>query len=69
MISRTQKEFSDEEILRIADAFDDFRDGKEVDSQGFSKVCTIAEISKQDYMLTPGRYVGERRKGRRRRTF
>lgn len=62
MISRTQKEFSDEEILRVAATFDDFRDGKEVDSQGFSKVCTIEEISKQDYMLTPGRYVGTEEK-------
>ena len=62
MVTRTQKEFTEEEILRIANTFDDFRTGKEVDSLGFSKVCTIDEIAKQDYMLTPGRYVGTEEK-------
>ena len=28
------------------------------EKKGFSKIATIEEIAKQDYILTPGRYVG-----------
>lgn len=29
-----------------------------MDEKGFAAVATTEEIAKQDYMLTPGRYVG-----------
>lgn len=58
MVSRTQKEIKEDEISRIADTFTRFRKGENVDELGFSKVATIEEISQQDFILTPGRYVG-----------
>lgn len=58
MVSRIQKEISEEEIKKIADTFDSFRRGDNVDELGFAKCVTIEDIAKQDYILTPGRYVG-----------
>lgn len=58
MVSRTQKEIKEDEISRIADTFTRFRKGENVDELGFSKVATIEEISQQDFIHTPGRYVG-----------
>lgn len=58
MVSRTQKEIREEEIQRISDTFDKFRNGENVDELGFSKVVTVDDISQQDFILTPGRYVG-----------
>ena len=58
MVSRTQKEIPEEDIKLIAKMFDDFRGGNDVDLQGFAKVATIDDMAAQDYILTPGRYVG-----------
>lgn len=58
MVSRTQKEISEEEIKRIAETFNKFREGENIDELGFAKISTIEEIAKQNYILTPGRYVG-----------
>ena len=58
MVSKTQKEISDEEIKKIAETFDRFRTGDNVDELGFAKSSTTEEIAAQDYILTPGRYVG-----------
>ncbi len=58
MVSRTQKEIKEDEIKRIAETFTKFRKGEAVDELGFSKVATIEEIEQQDFILTPGRYVG-----------
>ncbi len=58
MVSRTQKEIRDEEIEKIANTFERFRKGEDVDELGFAKVATTEEIAAQDYILTPGRYVG-----------
>lgn len=46
------------DIGRIADTFHAFQRGEAVDEKGFCAVCTTADIAKQDYILTPGRYVG-----------
>ena len=35
-----------------------FKNGTQEDVLGFCKVADIQEIEKQDYILTPGRYVG-----------
>ena len=74
MISRTQKELTPTDIATIADTFHAWRSSegelkrrlaaKEIsveqyqDQAGFCKVATLEEMKTNDYVLTPGRYVG-----------
>ena len=59
MIDRKVRELSEEDIRKIADTYQNWRQGKEYeDIQGFCKVASLMEIGEQDYILTPGRYVG-----------
>ena len=58
MVDRKHRDFSDEDIKKLADTFDLFQKGKLEDVKGFCKVATTDEIAEQDYILTPGRYVG-----------
>ena len=58
MVDRKHRDFTDEDIQKIADAFTAFQDGTLEDVKGFCAVATLADIAKQDYILTPGRYVG-----------
>ncbi|NEG88726.1 type I restriction-modification system subunit M [Bifidobacterium aerophilum] len=58
MISRSQRTLTDEDIQKIASTFDTFRDGTLEEEKGFSAAVSIEDIAKQDYILTPGRYVG-----------
>ena len=58
MVDRKHRDFSDEDIEKIADTFTAFQNGKAEDIKGFCAVASTADIAKQDYILTPGRYVG-----------
>jgi type I restriction enzyme M protein len=58
MVDRKHRDFSDEDIQKLADTFSAFQDGKLEDQKGFCAVATTEDIAKQDYILTPGRYVG-----------
>ena len=58
MVTRRVKELQEEDIMKIFECFDDFRKGKTKDKKGFSYVASLDEIAKEDYVLTPGRYVG-----------
>ncbi|MFV0441852.1 MAG: type I restriction-modification system subunit M [Lachnospirales bacterium] len=58
LIDRKHRDFSDEDIKKIADTFELFQNGELEDIKGFCAVVEIADIAKQDYVLTPGRYVG-----------
>ena len=58
MVSRKLREFTDEDVAKVAGAFDSFRAGELEDEKGFCAVVDIAGIAKQDFILTPGRYVG-----------
>lgn len=58
--SRKQKFLSDDEIEKIASAYQNYRKkkGKYVDVEGFCKLATIEEIEAHGYKLAPGIYVG-----------
>lgn len=59
MIDRKVRELSEEDIRKIADTYQNWRQGKKYkDVPGFCKEASLEEISEQDYILTPGRYVG-----------
>jgi type I restriction enzyme M protein len=60
-ISRKQVVFTDEHIKKIVDKFRMLEDGKpedKINEVGFSKVADTADIEKNGFVLTPGRYVG-----------
>jgi type I restriction enzyme M protein len=58
MVSRRLREMITEDIAKIAKTFETFNNGKLKDVKGFCASVTTEEIAKQDYILTPGRYVG-----------
>ena len=58
MVTRKLREFTDKDIAKVADAFDAFRKGELEPEKGFSAMVDLDEIAKQDFILTPGRYVG-----------
>ena len=53
-----QKDGSLGDIDLLAKTFEDFQNGVLEEKKGFSAIATIEDIAKQDYILTPGRYVG-----------
>ena len=59
MIDRKTRELSEEDIRTLETTYQNWRHGKDYeDIKGFCKEATLTEISEQDYILTPGRYVG-----------
>lgn len=59
MIDRKVRELSEDDIQKIASTYQNWRHGTEYeDIKGFCKEANLDEIAKQDYVLTPGRYVG-----------
>ena len=58
MVTRAVRELTQEDILRIAETFEAYRNGTLEDEAGFCAVKTLADIKAQDFILTPGRYVG-----------
>ena len=64
MKDRVLRDFTMDDIQKVADIFHAWKTGKEVngvayeDQAGFCKSATLAEIKKHDFVLTPGRYVG-----------
>ena len=58
MVDRKHRDFSPEDIQKLADTFTAFEEGTLEDVKGFCAVVNTQDIAKQDYILTPGRYVG-----------
>ena len=58
MVTRKLRELTDEDIQKLADTYNAYVDGTLEEVKGFCAVATTEEIAQQDYILTPGRYVG-----------
>ena len=58
MVTRKLRELTEDDINRIAQTFTDYRNGTLQDEKGYCAVKTLEEIGAQDFILTPGRYVG-----------
>lgn len=62
MLDRTRKEFSDEDIAKIAGTYHAWRGENGADTYedvpGFCKAATLEAIREHNHVLTPGRYVG-----------
>ena len=57
-ISRTQIEFSEDEIAKISDTFNSWCNGKYEDIDWFCRSVSIDEIAVKNHVLSPGRYIG-----------
>jgi type I restriction enzyme M protein len=58
MVNRRLREMTNDDIAKIASTFEEFDNGTLEDVKGFCAAVTTEDIAKQDYILTPGRYVG-----------
>ena len=58
MVDRKHRDLSDEDIAKLADTFTAFQNDELEEVKGFCAVASTEDITKQDYILTPGRYVG-----------
>lgn len=58
MVSRKLREMTEQDILKLSETYNAFTGGTLEAIKGFCAIATTGEIAKQDYILTPGRYVG-----------
>lgn len=59
MEDRTHRSFTAEDMQKITQTYHNWRSQKDYqDIKGFCKSGTLEEIQKNNYVLTPGRYVG-----------
>lgn len=57
-LSNGEKDEKDNDIKKLADTYKKYVDGTLEDVKGFCAVKDTKDIAEQDYILTPGRYVG-----------
>ncbi|MEU1244082.1 class I SAM-dependent DNA methyltransferase [Micromonospora parva] len=62
MVSRTERELTNDDIRRIAGTYSAWRGTDKTveyaDEPGFCRSVTLDEIREHDFILTPGRYIG-----------
>ncbi len=61
-LSRKINIMTEEQLDRIISKFRRFEEGRldEIDEPGFARVATLDEVARNNFVLTPGRYVGIR---------
>lgn len=59
MVTRAVRQLDyEKDIKKIAETFESYRNGTLEDEAGFCAVKSLKDIEDQDFILTPGRYVG-----------
>ena len=58
MVTRKLRELTEDDIQKLAATYTAFVNGTLESVKGFCAVAATPDIAKQDYILTPGRYVG-----------
>lgn len=59
MVTRRLRELSESDINKISEAYHNYQKGSNYENiKGFCYLATLDEIKANDYVLTPGRYVG-----------
>jgi type I restriction enzyme M protein len=59
LVDRTRREFSAEDIAKIATTYHAWREGLDyADIPGFCNAATLEDVERHGWVLTPGRYVG-----------
>ncbi len=58
MVNRKLRELDDDDIAKIAATYNAFTGGTLEEVKGYCAAVSIEDIAKQDYILTPGRYIG-----------
>ena len=60
MVDRSHRELTEEDVKKISETYHNYRnlDGKYEDVKGFCKAAKLEEVRENEYVLTPGRYVG-----------
>lgn len=62
-VDRKHRDLDDEKDIKLlADTFQAFQNGTLEEKRGFCAIATTEDIAKQDYVLTPSRYVGNEEK-------
>lgn len=52
MVDQSHRDFSEEDIQKLATTFEKFQNGTLENVKGFCYVATTEDIAKQDYILT-----------------